>query len=217
MVHNRDFHRTTQNSGVSSTGHDGEKYYGQLEEILELNYLGGCKVVLFRCKWFKTDKKHCVTKNNITSICTQTEGWKNDQYILATQVDQVFYLDEPSKGGQRAQSNKYWKVVQEVNHRKIWDRDIFTEDNEVDIIHGSTSSDISLSANLDDLTYTSWSRDEATEVNVSLEDDEADDEADEEGDDDADSDEGNDAENTPNDFETDNECEGDAYMSDESD
>ncbi|GKE41810.1 hypothetical protein Tco_1469094 [Tanacetum coccineum] len=42
-----DEHRTTQNSGICSTGgKDGEMYYGQLQEILEFSYLS-FKVVLF--------------------------------------------------------------------------------------------------------------------------------------------------------------------------
>nr|XP_043619647.1 uncharacterized protein LOC122591444 [Erigeron canadensis] len=165
VVLSRDSHRTTQNSGVSTTGPDDTNYYGQLEDILELGYLDCYKVVLFRCKWFKTNNiKLCVTKNNITSISTQTEWFTNDQYILATQAEQVFYLNEPSKGGQRGQSNNYWKVVQEVNHRKIRDRDIVMENNDNDIIHGNTWSDFSLSADLENLSYGGLSIDKPTEV-----------------------------------------------------
>ncbi|GKF51506.1 hypothetical protein Tco_0147973, partial [Tanacetum coccineum] len=40
MVHERDILHTTQNSGVSTPGLDGEMYYGQLEEIMELIYIG---------------------------------------------------------------------------------------------------------------------------------------------------------------------------------
>lgn len=218
VVHSRDLRRTTQNSGVSTTGPDGIKYYGLLEDILELCYIGGCKIVLFRCKWFKTNNiKLCVTKNNITSISTQTEWFTNDQYILATQADQVFYLEEPSKAGQRVQSNRYWKVVQEVNHRKIWDRDIIAEDNQADIIHGSTSSDLSLSADLDNLTYNSLSRDETTNFNVSLEDDDADDEAYDDTDDGEDNTTDVNFDSDNDDLESDNECGVDTYISDESD
>ncbi|KAJ9566495.1 hypothetical protein OSB04_002461 [Centaurea solstitialis] len=48
LVHSRDTRLTTQNSGVSTPGPEGNMYYGLLEEILELVYLSGCKVVLFR-------------------------------------------------------------------------------------------------------------------------------------------------------------------------
>ncbi|GJR82861.1 hypothetical protein Tco_0153646 [Tanacetum coccineum] len=45
VVHERDILHTTQCSGVSTPGLDGEMYYGQLEEILELTYIGHRKVV----------------------------------------------------------------------------------------------------------------------------------------------------------------------------
>ena len=127
-VHTRDQHRNTQNSGVSTAGHNGMTYYGQLEEILELIYTGGRNVVMFRCKWFDTGKSgrnsRCDTKNNITSISVKSEWCKNDQYILATQANQVFYIEDPSK-------NDHWRVVQYGYNRKIWD----LEENEQDVIH----------------------------------------------------------------------------------
>ncbi|KAD7478319.1 hypothetical protein E3N88_01455 [Mikania micrantha] len=39
VVHNRDVRRTTQNSGVVTIGEDKTPFYGQLEEIIEMNYL----------------------------------------------------------------------------------------------------------------------------------------------------------------------------------
>ncbi|KAK1406605.1 hypothetical protein QVD17_42060 [Tagetes erecta] len=157
-----------------------------LEEILELCYLGGRKVVLFRCKWFKTDKQGCLTKDNITSICTRYEWYKEEQYLLATQANQVFYLDNPVK--RRGESWKYWKVVQEVHHRKIWDQDINARDIEVDLLHGSNSSDILLSSNLDDFTPTGLSRGEAIELEhtPAVEDDDTDGDMDDDTDDDID-------------------------------
>ena len=208
MVHSRDMQRTTQNSGVSTTDADGTPYYGVLEEILELCYLRDRKVVLFRCKWFKTDKQGCVTKDNITSINTRFEWYKEDQYLLATQANQVVYLDDPVK--RRGESGKYWKVVQEVHHRKIWDRDMLAGDSEVDLLHGSNSSDINLSANLDDLTPTGLSRGEATELegNPDVEDEDVDVDTDDDTDDDGEED---------TDDETDNEREPTIDICDESD
>ena len=195
VVHSRDLNRTTQNSGVSTTDADGRPYYGVLEEILELCYLGGRKVVLFRCKWFKTDKQGCLTKDNITSICTRTEWYKEEQYILATQATQVFYLDDPVK--RRGESGKYWKVVQEVHHRKIWDRDINDGDIEVDLLHGSNSSDILLSSNLDDFTPTGLSRGEVIELEPihTVEDDDTDDDMDDDMEDDMEDDMDDDIDN----------------------
>ncbi|GKD34332.1 uncharacterized protein Tco_1249841, partial [Tanacetum coccineum] len=156
-VHTRDQHRSTQNSGISTDGHDGTTYYGQLEEILELIYTGGRNVVMFRCKWFDTGisgrKSRCVTKNNITSISVRNEWCKDDQYILATHANKVFYLEDPS-------NNENWRVVQQAYHRKIWHREAI----EPDVIHDQNSCDISLSANLDDITHTRLRRPQRIEL-----------------------------------------------------
>ena len=43
-----------QNSGVrfdATTNTGKETYYGYIEDIWELNYGGGLKVPLFKCKW----------------------------------------------------------------------------------------------------------------------------------------------------------------------
>ncbi|GJY45065.1 hypothetical protein Tco_0433278 [Tanacetum coccineum] len=100
VVHSRDERRTTQNSGICSPGPDGEMYYGQLEQILEFSYLS-FKTVLFRVKWFDTSNKgriqNFVIRNNITQIKANGEAFKNDQYILATQVKQCFYLEDMAR------------------------------------------------------------------------------------------------------------------------
>jgi hypothetical protein len=117
MVHERDKKHTTQNSGVSVEGENGEKYYGQLEEIIELRYPNEYSTVLFRCKWFDT-RSGVRFENNITSINTEKEWDKEDQLIFASQAKQVFYIQEPSRGNQ---NNNHRRVVEHVNHRKIWD------------------------------------------------------------------------------------------------
>ncbi|GJS64686.1 CACTA transposable element [Tanacetum coccineum] len=124
---------------ISTLGLDGEMYYGQLEEILELTYIGNRKVVLFRCKWFDTiNPKNLTTRNrrsyiehDIQHILTDREFHKNNQYILATQVDQ-------------------------------------------DVIHGSSSSNVTLSVELTNFEHTDLSiNSESTEVDVPVNDDNA--------------------------------------------
>nr|GEW68979.1 hypothetical protein [Tanacetum cinerariifolium] len=46
------------------------------------------------------------------------------------------------------------KVVQEVNHQKIWDKNVILD---ADVDHDSNSSDVALTTNLDDLEYTQLS------------------------------------------------------------
>ena len=85
-------------------GTEHEIFYGQLQEILQFSYLNSLSVVLFRCKWFKCDSRHMVTENNITSIEITGEVYKDDHFILASQVKQVFYVEDPSRGPN-------WRVV----------------------------------------------------------------------------------------------------------
>ncbi|GJU90111.1 hypothetical protein Tco_1302534 [Tanacetum coccineum] len=131
VVHSRDERRTTQNSGICSPGPDGEMYYGQLQEIIEFKYLL-FKVALFRVKWFDTSNKgrkvnKLVLRNNMTQIDCSREAFKDDQYILVTQVKQVFYLEDKTK--------PHWKVVEHVNHKKFSDGGVIVVEDDPDIIH----------------------------------------------------------------------------------
>ncbi|GJX16838.1 hypothetical protein Tco_0217670 [Tanacetum coccineum] len=162
VVHERDILHTTQCSGVSTLGLDGEMYYGQLEEILELTYIGHRKVVLFRCKWFDTiNPPNHTTRNRrsyidrgIHHILTDREFHKNNQYILATQVTQVFYLQD------LARQPRGWKVVEHVYHRDVAESD-------PDVIHGSSSSHVTLSVGLTCLEHTDLSINaQSTEVDA---------------------------------------------------
>ncbi|GJW64754.1 Myc-type, basic helix-loop-helix domain-containing protein [Tanacetum coccineum] len=162
VVHERDILHTTQCSGVSTPGLDGEMYYGQLGEILELTYIGHRKVVLFRCKWFDTIKpKNHTTRNRrsyigqgIHHILTDREFHKNNQYILATQATQVFYLED------LARQPRGWKVVEHVYHRDVAESD-------QDVIHGSSSSHVTLSVGLTCLEHTDLSINaQSTEVDA---------------------------------------------------
>ncbi|KAM0066461.1 hypothetical protein Hdeb2414_s0002g00049331 [Helianthus debilis subsp. tardiflorus] len=144
VVHSRDVQRATQSSGIFSIGEDSTPFYGQLEEVLELNYLDGYSAVLFRCKWFKTSGKGRRTKNNIVSIDISREmypgieWYDHQQYILATQTKQVFYLQDPS------QRTGNWRVVENVHHRKLWDHPSMSVANETDVLHATQSSNYNL-------------------------------------------------------------------------
>lgn len=147
-MQSRDERRTTQNSGICSPGPDGEMYYGQLQEILEFKYLL-FNVALFRVKWFDTSNKgrkvkKLVFRNNMTQIVDSSrEAFKNDQYILVTQVKQVFYLEDMTK--------PHRKVVEHVNHKKFSDGGVIVVEDDPDIIHFDNSSDLTLSTSLNDL------------------------------------------------------------------
>ncbi|GJT96725.1 F-box domain containing protein [Tanacetum coccineum] len=74
---------------------------------------------------------------------TLREAFKDDQYILVTQVKQVFYLEDKTK--------PHWKVVEHVNHKKFSDGGVIVVEDDPDIIHFDNSSDLPLSTSLNDL------------------------------------------------------------------
>ena len=118
-----DDRRTTQNSGVYVPGvfvggtHD---YYGVLLSIVRLRYVDMHQVFLFKCKWFNTNetgrdvKRRVQHDYNLMSINTHFVWYENEPYILASEAQQMFYLDDPKLG-------HGWKVVQKVQLRHVWD------------------------------------------------------------------------------------------------
>ncbi|GKB94332.1 RNA-directed DNA polymerase, eukaryota [Tanacetum coccineum] len=168
IVYNRDERHTTQNIGICSPGKkDREMYYGQLEEILEFLYMS-FKVMLFRVKWFDTRNegcklKHFVIRNNITQILASSESFKDQQYILATQVKQVFYLEDMAK------RPLHWKVVQDVNHKKFSNGNVIVVEEDHDVKHENNSSDLALSTRLNDLDFATLNIDcQSTDVEAPL-------------------------------------------------
>ena len=79
-----------------------------------------------------------VTENNITG-----ESYKDDQFILASQSQQVFYVEDVSRGTN-------WRVVQHVNHRSIWDITEYGM-SDIDLLQDNNSSNFTLFVNLGNL------------------------------------------------------------------
>lgn len=102
----RDDRCTSQNSGVFvtalTTSYASVKdnnpivgdvgYYGAIEDIVEVHYWGALTVVLFKCCWYQKEKDcYGLTRVNFNRLCH-----KNDPFVLATQVQQVFYIEDPT-------------------------------------------------------------------------------------------------------------------------
>ena len=115
---------------------------------MTLSFTVAYSLALFRCKWFNTNlrRKKTIIENNITSINVIGEWYKDESYILASQAKQVFYLDDLLRG-------RDWKVVEDVNHRQIWDiKDNSDEVNDViDVVHETSSSNFVLTVDLGEL------------------------------------------------------------------
>jgi hypothetical protein len=94
-----------QNSGVLvravvDDSHDDDDdtetdaYYGQIEEIWELDYVG-LKVALFRCRWVPNGKR-AVSKDKYgyVSVYLRVFCYKNEPFVFANDVEQVFYIPD---------------------------------------------------------------------------------------------------------------------------
>ena len=105
----------TQNSGVLVIGcHDTEtqNYYGELTDIIEMQYLGGKRTVVFKCIWYDIHSgatRLQIDKYGFASINRRVKSqYQNEPFILATQAKQVFYAkDIGNKPG--------WDIVTKTN------------------------------------------------------------------------------------------------------
>ncbi|XP_065860184.1 uncharacterized protein [Euphorbia lathyris] len=92
--------RLKQNSGVLVKGVMGDKmidYYGVLNEIVELQYLVGKRTVLFKCDWWDVDnigRGIKIDKHGFTSVNTTRKLATDEPFVLASQVEQVFYVED---------------------------------------------------------------------------------------------------------------------------
>lgn len=105
----RDSTRKSQNSGVSLAATtdsfasardqnpiDGEViYYGAIQDIIELDYYGCFSVVLFRCAWYHNEKDEF----GLTRVYFNRLRSTDDPFVLASQVHQVFYVEDPTETG----------------------------------------------------------------------------------------------------------------------
>jgi hypothetical protein len=94
-----------QNSGVTMEAYTGDvkqRYYGWIEEIWELSYAGE-KVLMFCFRWAKNVVKEdrYFTTTVIPEAKSKTAGAnvtaKNEPWVLASQVDQCFFITDPTK------------------------------------------------------------------------------------------------------------------------
>ncbi|KAK9053298.1 hypothetical protein SSX86_029931 [Deinandra increscens subsp. villosa] len=131
LVKSRDDCRQTQNCGITVPGvHNDvqDDYYGYLDEVIELSFIKGCRVILFKCKWFDTNRqrKHVIFEPHFISIDTSRNAYMEDPFILASQAQQVFYINDPLK------SNSNWKIIERIAHRHL--SDIPEDDNAGDLL-----------------------------------------------------------------------------------
>ncbi|XP_075645463.1 uncharacterized protein LOC142616510 [Castanea sativa] len=125
-----DCSRRTQSYGVlvkgdASTGNCD--YYGVLIDIIELHYMGGNKIVMFKCEWRDVD--HCgrgimVDKYGRTLVNVTHSLKSNEPFVLACQAEQVFYV--------KSIRNPQWHFVIKTEPRNYYNMSSPKEENDND-------------------------------------------------------------------------------------
>ena len=124
----------TQNSGVvmsaiTKTFSGGKKpiesssddmYYGRLVDIIELDYYGKLRVVLFKCVWIDTTLNKGIKKDqfgitsvNFSRLIHTGVNEIDEPFILATHARMVYYVDDPIDQG--------WCCVCHVKPKDLYD------------------------------------------------------------------------------------------------
>ena len=136
--------KVTQLSGVIvkadlPSGIDG--YYGRLIDVVELLFDHQNRIILFECDWcdvygegmgFKIDKYGTISLNTRRKLRT------NEPFALATQVEQVFYVDDNNAEGWiipvRARPRDFYNMQDEHLEDDIRDdEEPLQEDNMIDV------------------------------------------------------------------------------------
>ncbi|GKU87416.1 hypothetical protein SLEP1_g1813 [Rubroshorea leprosula] len=129
----------TQNSGVVVTVKDQSydsgqlvekeiNYYGVLTDIIELNYSGMYKLVLFRCDWVDINRG-CMEDNfgftlvNFSYLIHQGNNLLDDPFILASQARKVYYVEDERDNG--------WLIVKPAKLRDVFDMGVQHNDSSV--------------------------------------------------------------------------------------
>jgi hypothetical protein len=79
--------------GDAIMGQDRNMYYGQIQEIWELDF-SGFKIPLFRCNWVDAIKGVIKDKYVFISIDLNHQGYKSEPFVLAKHVAQMFYVPD---------------------------------------------------------------------------------------------------------------------------
>ncbi|XP_073036742.1 uncharacterized protein [Primulina eburnea] len=70
-------------------------YYGILQNVIELDYEGGRRVVLFECDWVSKGERLKLDEDGFMLANFTNVKRHNEPYILASQAMQVFYVEDP--------------------------------------------------------------------------------------------------------------------------
>jgi hypothetical protein len=95
----KDYRSQCQNSGARVDAEDsiGQKkaYYEYIEEIWEVNYVMSLQIPVFKSQWVKHPHGIEVDEYWFTIVDLGNVGHKDEPWVLASTVAQVFYILDP--------------------------------------------------------------------------------------------------------------------------
>jgi hypothetical protein len=117
-----DFGKRSENNGVCVPTVDGVTYFGKLIEVIEVKYYDRTRYVLFKCKWanstrgkgYKEDE-YGLTFVNFKNLVHKGEMIIDEPYVLTSQVNQVFYVED--------KRDRDWACVVKTKPRNVYDID----------------------------------------------------------------------------------------------
>jgi hypothetical protein len=125
-IKEKDRRSVAQNNGIRIEAFDplGVKttYYGYIQDIWELDYDARLQIHVFKCEWVKHPNGVSVDSYGLTLVDLKNLGHKDDLWVLADHVAQVFYVLHPETGKHVVVSEKQ-KIVG-VENVKDNDEDI---------------------------------------------------------------------------------------------
>jgi hypothetical protein len=114
-----DVGKRTQNIGMCVPTIDGLMYYGKLTDIIEVEHYDRTKYVMFKCDWADTtrDKGYKVDEYGMKLVSFNRLVHKgdlvtDDQYVLTSQVDQVFHVEDERNPG--------WACIVRTKPRNVY-------------------------------------------------------------------------------------------------
>jgi hypothetical protein len=70
-------------------------YYGYIKEIWEVNYVMSLQIPVFKCQWVKHPRGIEVDEYGFTIVELRNVCHKDEPWVLASTVAQVFYILDP--------------------------------------------------------------------------------------------------------------------------
>ena len=102
-----------------------------MTDIIEVDYWVDKTITLFKCEWVCTTRGVKEDEHGFKLVNLGKKAFQNDPFILASQAEQVFYVEDPV--------DPNWHVVVKISPRDYYD--LSTDDCAEEALHGHSYFD----------------------------------------------------------------------------